>query len=109
MLIRTAEPAFLVPGLDSGCEPPGSDSAFAGVELVSVFGIAVLEPVFEVVGLELVGPSIDSDLAPAPAVLVLGVLKSEFCALAEEASIAAKKAPITRQRKCVGEASGHMS
>ena len=45
MLIRTAEPAFLGPGLDSGCGPPGSDSVFAAVELVSVLGVAVLEPV----------------------------------------------------------------
>ena len=55
MLIRIAEPAFLGPGLDWGCEPPGSDWAFAAVELVEL-GAAVLESVVEVTGFELVGP-----------------------------------------------------
>ena len=55
-----AEPAFLVPGLDSGGAPPGLDSAFSAEELV-VLGLAVLNPVFGVAGLELVGPPVDSD------------------------------------------------
>jgi len=76
MLIRTAEPALLGPGLDWGCEPPGSDSAFAAVELVCVLGVAVLEPDFGVAGLELVGPPVDSVWAEAPAVPVL--LESEL-------------------------------
>jgi hypothetical protein len=73
MLIRTAEPAFLGPGLASGCEPPGSDSTFAAVELVCVLGVAALEPV--VAGFELVGAPVNSDWARAPAVPVL--LESE--------------------------------
>ena len=100
-----AEPAFLGPGLDSGCEPPGSDSAFAAVELVCVPG--VLESAFGVAGLELVGPV---NWAWPPAVLALGVLVSELvCALAGKTSIAAKKATITKLRKCLGEASERMS
>ena len=111
MLIRTAEPAFLVPGLDSGCAPPGLDSALAVVELAFVFGITALEPVLEVAGLDLVGPPVDSDWARTSAVpLVRGVLESELvCALAGKANIAAKKATITRLRKCLGETSRHMS
>jgi len=107
MLIRTTEPAFLVPGLDSGCAPPGVDSAFVAVELVFVLGVAVLEPV-GVAGLELVGPPVNSDWARA--VPVLGVLESELvCALAGKASITAKKGTITRLWKCLLEASRHMS
>ena len=103
-----AEPVFLVPGLDSGCAPPGVDSAFVAVELVFVLGVAVLEPVFGVVGLALVGPPINSDWARAPAVPVL--LESELvCALAGKASIAAKRGTITKLRKCLWEASRHMS
>ena len=71
MLIRMAEPVFLVSGLDCGCEPPASDSAFAAVELVCVLGVAVLESVFAVAGLELLGPPVDSDWTWAPAVPVL--------------------------------------
>src|SRR5215469_17507831 len=41
MSIRMAEPAFLGPGLASGCEPPGSDSVFAAVESVCVLVVAV--------------------------------------------------------------------
>src|SRR5215472_13763921 len=68
MLITTAEPVFLlVPGLDSDCAPPDSDLAFAAVELVSVLGVAVLEPVFGVARLDLVGPPVNSDCAGAPA------------------------------------------
>ena len=63
MLITTAEPVFLVPGLDSGCGPPGLESAFAAVELVCVLGVAVLESVFAVAGLELVGLPVNSDWA----------------------------------------------
>ena len=108
MLIRMAEPVFLVAGLDCGCEPPASDSALAAVELVFVLGVAVLEPVFGVVGLELVGPPINSDWARAPAVPVL--LESELVwAFAGKASIAAKRGTITKLRKCLGEASRHMS
>lgn len=107
MLIRTAEPAFLVPGLDSGCAPPGVDSTFVAVELVFVLGVAVLEPVVGVPGLELAGPPVNSVWA-APAVLVL--LESELvCAFAGKASIAAKRGTITKLRKCLGEASRHMS
>jgi len=69
MLIRTAEPAFLGPGLASGCEPPGSDSTFAAVELVCVPG--VLESVFGVAGLELVGPPVNSGWDGTPAVPAL--------------------------------------
>ena len=76
-----AEPAFLLPGLDSDCAPPGSDSAFAAVELVSVLGVAVLGPVFGVAGLALVGPPVNSDCAGALAVPV--ALESEpVCAFA---------------------------
>ena len=39
MLIRIAEPSFLIPELDSGCGLSGLDSASAAVELVFVFGI----------------------------------------------------------------------
>ena len=107
MLIRIGEPAFLVPGLDSGCAPPGLDSAFVAVELVFVLGVAVLEPV-GVAGLELVGPPVNSDWARAPAVPVL--LESELVwAFAGKASIAAKRGTITKLRKCLGEASRHMS
>ncbi len=103
-----AEPAFLGPGLDPGCEPPVSDSAFAAVELVCVLVVEILEP--EIAGLALLGPPVNSDWAPEPAVLVPGVFESELvCALAGQASIAAKKATITRLRKCVGGAGRHMS
>ena len=67
MLIRMAEPVFLGSGLDCGCEPPASDSAFAAVELVCVLGVAVLESVFAVAGLELLGPPVNSDWTWAPA------------------------------------------
>jgi hypothetical protein len=110
MLIRMAEPAFLGPGLDSGCVPPGSDSVFAGVELVCVLGVAVSASFFGVAGLELLGPPVNSDWAWAPAVLVLGVLGSEpVCALAGKASIPTRKATNTGLRKCLGEAGTHMS
>src|SRR5262249_9749973 len=93
MLIRTAEPAFLVPGLDSGCAAPGLDSEFVAVGLICS---------------ELVGPPVISDCAGAPAVPVL--LESEpVCALAGKASIAAKRGTIAKLRKCLGEASKHMS
>src|SRR5215471_14367620 len=98
MLITTAEPAFLVPGLDSDCAPPDSDLAFAAVELVSVLGVAVLEPVFGVAGLELVDPPANSDCAGAPAVPV--PLESVLVfALAAKASITTKKGTITRLQK----------
>jgi len=71
MLMMTAEPAFLVPGLDSGCVIADLDSALTAVELVFVLGVTVLEPVFGVAGLESVGPAFDSDWALAPAVAVL--------------------------------------
>ena len=71
MLMRMAEPAFLGPGLDSGCEPPGSDSAFVAVELVCVLGVAALEPVFGVAELELIGPLVNPDWAGAPALALL--------------------------------------
>ena len=110
MLIRTAEPVFLSPGLDSGCVPPGSESAFVGVELVCVLGVAVSASVFGAAGLELVGPPVESDWAGAPAVLVLGVLESELVsALAGKASIPTRKATNTGLRKCQGEAGTHMS
>ena len=70
MLIRIAEPAFLGPGLDWGCEPPGSDWAFAAVELVEL-GAAVLESVVGVTGFELVGPPVTSVWAGSPAGPVL--------------------------------------
>src|SRR5262249_31305611 len=96
MLIRTAEPAFLGPGLDSGCAPSGLDSAFAAGELVS--GAA---------GLELLGPPVNSDWARAPTVPVL--LESELvCALAGKASITVKRGTTTKLRKCLGEVSTHM-
>ena len=66
-----AEPAFFGPGLDSGREPPGSDSGFAAVESVCVLGVAVSESVFAVAGLELIGPLVDSDWTRAPAVPAL--------------------------------------
>ena len=92
-----AEPAFLVPGLDSGCALPGSDSAFAAGELVSVLGVAVLGPVFGVAGLALVGPPVNSDCAGALAVSV--PLESVLvCALAGKASITTKKGTITKLR-----------
>jgi hypothetical protein len=72
MLITTAEPAFLAPGFDSGCALPGLDSTFVAVESVLVLGVAGLEPVFGVAGLELVGPRVGSDCVPAPAVPLLG-------------------------------------
>jgi hypothetical protein len=94
-----AEPAFLGPGLASGCEPPGSDSVFAAVESVCVLVVAV-EP--GVAGFELVGPPVDSE--------VFEVLETEpVCAFAGKASIPSKKATITGLGKCLGEASGHMS
>ena len=65
------EPAFLGPGLDWGCEPPGSDSGFAAVESVRVFGAAVSGSVLAVAGLELIGPPVDSDWTRAPAVPAL--------------------------------------
>jgi hypothetical protein len=108
MLIMTAEPAFLAPEFDSGCALPGLDSAVVPVESVLVLGVAGSEPVFGVAGLELVGPRVGSDCVPAPAVPML--LGSELvCALAGKASIAAKRGTITKLRKCVGEASRHMS
>ena len=108
MLITTAEPAFLAPGFDSGCALPGLDSAFVAVESVLVLGVAGLEPVFGVAGLELVSPRVGSDCVPAPAVPML--LGSELvCALAGKASVAAKRGTITKLRKCLWEASRHMS
>jgi hypothetical protein len=108
MLIRTAEPAFLVPGLDSDCAPPGSDSAFAAGELVFMLGVAVLEPASGVAGLEPEGPRVGSDCVPAPAVPVL--LESELvCALAGKASIPAKRGTTTKLPKCLAEVSTHMS
>ena len=74
MLITTAEPTFLIPGLDSDCAPPGSDSAFAAGELVSVLGVAVFESVFGVAGLELVGPPVNSDCAGALAAALVAEL-----------------------------------
>lgn len=60
--------------------------------------------------MELAGPPVDSDWAPASAAPVLGVLGSELvCALAEKASMTAKKGAITRLRKWLLEASRHMS
>ena len=101
-----AELAFLGPGLDRGCEPPGSDSAFAG----DLVGVAVSASVFGVAGLELVGPPVNSDWAGAPAVLVLGVLESEpVCALAGKASIATRKATNTGLSKCLEGPGTHMS
>jgi hypothetical protein len=101
MFITTAEPAFLVPGLDSGCEPPGSDSVFAAVELVCVPGVAVFVSVFGVAGLALVDLPVDSDWARVSAVPVL--LGSELvCALAGKASNTAKRGTITKLRKCLG-------
>src|SRR6516164_2221497 len=94
MFITTVEPAFLVPGLDSGCAPPGPDPPFTAVELVSVLGVAVFESVFGVAGLELVGPPVNSDCAGA---------------LAGKASITTKKGTITRLRKCLRKATKHMS
>src|SRR6266567_5326329 len=73
-----------------------------------MLGVAVLEPVFGLAGLKLVGPPVGSDCAWAPAVLVL--LGSELvCALAGKASIAAKRGTITKLRKCLGGASRYMS
>jgi hypothetical protein len=69
MLMRTAEPAVLVPGVDSGCVPADLDSALAAVELV--LGVTALEPVFGVAELELVGRPFDPGWAWAPAVPVL--------------------------------------
>jgi len=58
--------------------------------------------------LELAGPPVNLDWARAPAVPVL--LESELvCAFAGKASIAAKRGTITKLRKCLGEASRHMS
>ena len=108
MLITTAESACLIPGLDSDCALPGSDSAFAAGELVCVLGVAVLEPVFGVAGLELVGPPVNSDCAGALAAPV--PLESVLvCALAGKASITTKKGTITRLRKCLRKATKHMS
>src|SRR6516225_1054621 len=108
MFITTAEAAFLVPGLDSDCAPPGSDSPFAAEELVSVLGVAVLESVFGVAGLELVRPPVNSDCAGTLAVPV--PLESVLvCALAGKASITTKKGTITRLRKCLRKANKHMS
>ena len=110
MLMRTAGPAFLVPGLNSGCVPADLDSALAAVELVSLLGVTALEPVFGAAGLELVGPLVDSDWAWAPAVPVLWVSESELvCALAGKASIIAKTARIITPRKCLGESNRRMS
>ena len=103
-----AEPAFLLPGLDSDCAPPGSDPPFTDVELVSVLGVAVLGPVFGVAGLALVGPPVNSDCAGALAVPVLS--ESELvCAIAGNASIAVKIGTISKAQKCLGEASRYMS
>jgi hypothetical protein len=105
--MRTAEPVFLAPGLDSGCVPADLDSAFAAVELVSVLGVTPLEPVFGVAGLGLVGPPVDSDWAWAPA--VLGVPEAEsVCALAGEASISPKKGTASRLRRCLEKARRRM-
>ena len=111
MLIRIAEPVFLGPGLDCGCEPPGSGSVFADVELICVLGVAVPASVFGVTGLELAGPPVESDWARAPAVLVLGdVLGSEpVCALAGKASIPTRKATNTGLSKRLGETGRRMS
>src|SRR5262245_56403302 len=107
MLIRTAEPAFLGPELDSGSAPSGLDSAFAAGELVFMLGVAVLEPASGVAGLELLGPPVNSDWARAPTVPVL--LESELvCALAGKASITVKRGTTTKLRKCLGEVSTHM-
>ena len=65
-----AGPDFLGPGLDSGCETPGSDSVFPAVASVCVLGVAELEPVFGAAGLELVGSPVNSDWAWASAVPV---------------------------------------
>jgi hypothetical protein len=73
MLIRMAEPAFLGPALDSGCEPAGADSAFAAAESVCALGVAVSEPVVGVTGLERAGPPVNPDWARAPAAPVLSV------------------------------------
>ena len=117
MLIRIAEPVFLGPGLGCGCEPPGSGSVFADVELICVLGVAVSTSVFGVTGLELAGPPVlelagppvKSDWGPAPAVPVPGVLESEpVCALAGKASIPTRKATITGLSKRLGEAGRHM-
>ena len=109
MLIRTAEPTFLVPGLDSGCAPPDLDSAFVPAELMFVLAVAGLEPFLGVVRLELAGPPVDSDCAPAPVVPALGIFESEpVCAPAGKASSTTEKAIITRLRKCLGEATRHM-
>ena len=78
--------------------------------MVCVLGVAVSASVFGVKGSELVGPPVESDWAWAPAVLVLGVLESELvCALAGKASIPTRKVTNTGLRKCLGEASMHMS
>ena len=71
MLMRTAEPAFLVPELDSGGVPADVGSALAAVELVVVLRVTELESVFGVVGLELVGPRFDSDWPRVSAVPLL--------------------------------------
>ena len=104
MLMRTGEPVFLVPGVDTGL-----DLACAAVELDSGVGVAASEPVFEVAGLD-VGPPVELGSAWAPAVPVLRVSESEpVCALAGKASITAKKGTITKPRKCLGEANRCMS
>jgi hypothetical protein len=46
MLMRMAEPAFLIPSLDSGCVPADGDSTLAAVALVFAAGPALLKPAF---------------------------------------------------------------
>ncbi len=101
MLMRTAEPGFLGPGLDSGCEPPDLVSAFPAVELVCAFGVA--EPVFPAAGSELVGAPVNAGAWPptVPALLV-----SELVwALAGKAYIATRTVTITKLRTCRNEIS----
>jgi hypothetical protein len=59
MLMRTAEPALLVPGLDSGCVPTALGSTLAAVALI--FAVCVLEPAFGVARVGLVGERFNSD------------------------------------------------
>ena len=102
MLIRTAEPACLVPELDTGFVAGALASVPAAVDSVSMREVTVLDLAFGLAGLALAGLRFDSDWARALAVLVLCVQKSELvCALAGNASIIAKKGAITRTRKCL--------
>ena len=104
MLMRTAEPAFLVPGSDSGCVPVALDPTVA-VDFVP--NVTVLEAVFGVASWGLASPRFAWAWA-----LVLPVLLVEgselVCALAEKASSNAKKGIITRPRRCLGEANRPM-